>query len=136
MASTLVDCPACESTVSRSAAACPRCGHPIRDDLAHGSVMRRSDGTGAAAASDTMGLLSMTFGIVAIGLAFVPFDISWLAIVLSLMAIIFGGVALARVGRGAASGRGMAIAGLLTGVLGLILFLFAFAYVLNNPNEF
>ncbi len=129
MSPTLVDCPACNTPVSRSAPACPRCGHPVSQDLSRGAVMRRSDGSGAAAASDTMGLVGMICGVLGIGIAFIPFEFSWIAIVFSLMAIVFSCVALSRISRGMASGRGMAITGLVTGILGLLLFVLAVVFM-------
>jgi hypothetical protein len=37
-----------------------------------------------------------------------------------IIAIILGGVALSKIGRGEASGKGMAIAGLILGIIGLV----------------
>jgi hypothetical protein len=91
--------------------------------------MRRSDGSGAAAASDTMGLVGMICGVLGIGIAFIPFEFSWIAIAFSLMAIVFSCVALSRISRGMASGRGMAITGLVTGILGLLLFVLAVVFM-------
>ncbi|MDB5324997.1 MAG: hypothetical protein JWM57_566 [Phycisphaerales bacterium] len=122
---TLVDCPACEAPVSKSAESCPRCGHPIREKLSQGIIMRRSDGSGAATANDSKALLSMIFGIIAIPIAFVPFDWSWVATVSSVLAVILAAVAMSEIRRGRASGKGMAVAGLVTGILGLMIFLLA-----------
>lgn len=129
MTSALVDCPACNNPVSRSAPACPRCGHAVREDLSRGAVVRRSDGSGVAAASDTTGLLGMICGVVSLGVAFIPSEISLLAVVLSLLAVIFSSVSLSRTGRGEASGRGMALTGLVTGILGLLIFLLAVTFL-------
>ena len=129
MGPALVDCPACSTSVSRSAPQCPKCGHPVREDLGRGAVMRRSDGSGAAAASDTMGLVGMICGVLGIGIAFIPFEFSWIAIVFSLLAIVLSSVALSRVSRGVASGRGMAVTGLITGILGVVLLFYAVFYL-------
>lgn len=131
---TLVDCPACNSKVSMSASACPRCGHPIREELSHGAVLRRADGSGGAAASDTMSLMGMICGIVGIGVAFVPFEWSWIAVILSILAIIFSCVSLNRIGRGSASGKGMAVSGLITGGVGLVIFVLALVFVITSEQ--
>ena len=122
MSPTLVDCPACRHSVSSAAPACPRCGHPVREDLVGGGVLRRSDGSGPAAASDTMALVSLICGVVSVGVFVVPDGISWVAIVPALLGIVLSLVALRRVVRGVASGRSMAVGGLVTGLLCLLLF--------------
>lgn len=125
----LVDCPACDSPVSRTAPACPRCGHPVRDDMARGAVLARSDGSGPAAASDTLALAGLVCGVGSAALLLVPFEFSWLAAVTSPLAVVLSSVALARVGRGEASGRGMAMTGLVLGLLVLLVAVAAAVWV-------
>lgn len=67
-------------------------------------------GSGLAIASLILGILSV-----------IGFCIPVLAPLLGLIAVVLGFVALSRIRAGRAAGRGMAIGGLVTGVLGLIL---------------
>lgn len=66
--------------------------------------------------SSTLALLSMIFGILSI-----PFGICLIGFLFGIAAIVLGVVALTQISHGAAKGRGMAIAGISTGVVGAFL---------------
>jgi hypothetical protein len=67
-------------------------------------------GTGMAIASLILGILAVLSCFTVIG-----------GVVLGVLAIIFGVIVVRRVGRGEASGKGMAIAGIVTGAVGVLL---------------
>jgi hypothetical protein len=67
-----------------------------------------------------MGTTSLVLGILAILLAFIPF-IGFASYPLAILGIVFGLVGLRRVGKGLASNKGVAIAGLITSLLGFVL---------------
>ncbi|MGI8626516.1 MAG: DUF4190 domain-containing protein [Geodermatophilaceae bacterium] len=72
-------------------------------------------GYGRPAARNGLAITSMVLGILALAT-------SWLSlpgVILGIVAIIFGGIALARARSDRVSNKGMAIAGLVTGILGL-----------------
>lgn len=78
-----------------------------------------------------LALASMILGIVAVSIAWMPFVVV-VGALCALLAVVFGVIALARAGR-TGSGRGFAVAGLVTGVLGAVLcvvgVVFSFAVV-------
>jgi len=61
---------------------------------------------------------SLCTGIVGLALAWVPF----VGIILGIIATVFGGIAIRNANAGKTGGKGMAIAGLVTGVLAVALF--------------
>ena len=72
------------------------------------------------APSNGLGTAALVLGILAILVAFVPL-LGFSAYPLSLLGIVFGLVGLRKVSRGTAMNRGVAVAGLITSVLGLVL---------------
>lgn len=66
------------------------------------------------------GVAALVLGIVAIVLFWIPF-VDILGIILGILAIVFGVVGIARVRTGQATNRGMAIAGIVTGAIGVVL---------------
>lgn len=122
--SGLTTCAACGNPVSRAAWTCPRCGHPTgagADAHAPAAV----NGAAGTPSGNATALLALTSGALSIGVAFIPSEASWFSVVLSLLAIILSLVALNRHGPLVAGARGLAVAGLLAGGLGLLLFVFA-----------
>lgn len=117
-------CAACGNSVSRAASSCPRCGHPVGANTNVGPSAG-GDGIVGAPAANVTALLALTCGILSIGVAFIPSEASWFSVVLSLLAIILSVVALNRHGPSVAGERGVAVAGLMAGSLGLLLFVFA-----------
>ncbi|MDQ2837932.1 MAG: DUF4190 domain-containing protein [Actinomycetota bacterium] len=86
---------------------------------------RTSSGSGMATASLVLGIIAAVSSFTVFG-----------GIILGLLAVIFGIIAVRRAGRGEATGRGRAVAGIVTGVLGIVLAgaLIAFGVsVLNSP---
>ncbi|MGH3670426.1 MAG: DUF4190 domain-containing protein, partial [Pseudonocardiaceae bacterium] len=79
------------------------------------------------------------FGIAALVLGLLALVLCWTiigGIVLGLLALLFGAFGRARAGRGEATNGGMAIAGLVLGVLGLLLGIGLFAFgvsIVNSP---
>lgn len=92
-------CPSCAETVKAAAVVCRYCGHDFRT------------GTRPATQSKTNGLAiaSMVLGII------------WIWWIGSILAVIFGHRAISQIdsSRGAETGRGMAIAGLVLGYIGV-----------------
>jgi hypothetical protein len=76
--------------------------------------------TSPARRRNGMGTAALILGVLALVLA-VLIIFSALAIPLGLVAAILGAVGLARAGRGEADNRGAALAGLITGLLGLVI---------------
>jgi hypothetical protein len=75
-----------------------------------GTALVSRHGAGMATASLVLGILALITGITVIG-----------GVVLGLLALIFGVIAARRARREGAPGRGRAVAGIVTGVLGIIL---------------
>ena len=67
-----------------------------------------------------LGLTAMVLGIVAAVLAFIP-CIGWLGFIPGVLAIIFGALSLKKVNAGEADGKGMSIAGLVCGLVAVII---------------
>ena len=91
----------------------PRPGQPVH---------RQPTGNGMAVAA-------LVCGIVGAVLAFIPF-LFFVGLILGILAIVFGAIGLSRANKGA-SGKGMAIAGLILGAVSLALGIFG-AIVLNR----
>jgi Domain of unknown function (DUF4190) len=80
-----------------------------------------------------MAITALVLGIAALVLCWTAFG----GIVLGLLAVVFGIVALRRARRGQAGGQGRAVAGLVTGALGLVLgvvFLFVWISLFNSTG--
>ena len=67
-----------------------------------------------------LGVTAMVLGIVAAVLAFIP-CIGWLGFIPGVLAIIFGALSLKKVNAGEADGKGMSIAGLVCGLVAVII---------------
>ena len=67
-----------------------------------------------------LGLTAMVLGIVAAVLAFIP-CMGWLAFIPGILAIIFGVISLKKVNAGEADNKGMSIAGLVCGLVAVII---------------
>ena len=76
----------------------------------YGAVPQHRYGGGMATAALVLGILAVVTSITVIG-----------GIVLGILAIVLGAVAASRARRGEAPGRGRAIAGIVTGAIGLVL---------------
>jgi len=112
----LARCPECDNAVSRSAPGCPHCGHPLTPATAESTPLDLATGT----PSSSVALASMICGISGLVLLIVP-CIWWLSIVPDVLGVVLACVAFGKISRGQASGRGMAITGLVCGILGIII---------------
>ena len=74
----------------------------------------------------------MVLGIIGL----ILFSLSFVGLVLNSLAIIFGGIGLARANSGVAPNRGMAVAGLVLGIVGVALFSFYVAAVVSMLNNY
>lgn len=106
-----IACPRCGTTNTIGANNCKNCGMPFTME---GTTLE------AAGSSNGFATASLVLGI--IGLP------AFCAIIPSLLAIIFGAIALQQTGREGSSGggRGLAIAGLLCGIAGIVMALFVY----------
>lgn len=76
---------------------------------------------------------SLVTGIVGLVFAWVPF----LGVVLGVIAVTFGGISLRRGQQGKAGGKGMAVAGLVTGILAVAVFaVLAIAAATSSGNRY
>ena len=73
--------------------------------------------------TDGLGVAGMVCGICGIFMG-------WMYLVLPILGIVFGGVAISRINKGTRSGRGMAQAGLVTGIIGLAIWLGIFVLLI------
>jgi hypothetical protein len=124
MASTLIDCPACQNRISSVASSCPRCGHPTR---AQPPANLRVDCSGPPAPrpNDKLAVAGMIAGVLSVLDIFIP-GLSWAEALPGIAAIVLSAMGLARIRRGETGGLGLAVAGLVTGVVGLVVFVLAF----------
>lgn len=70
--------------------------------------------------STGMAIAALVLGILAVINGIIPF-MFWLAIPLGILALIFGIVGISKANQQGGAGRGMAIAGLVTGIIGAVL---------------
>jgi hypothetical protein len=80
-----------------------------------------------------MGTAALVLGILGIVLFFFPY----ISVILALLGVIFGGIGIQRANRGEANNKGMAIAGLVCGIVGLvisIILLIAIGSIIANSN--
>lgn len=94
-------CPACAEDVRDAALVCRFCGYDFRT-----RVIGRS-----APSTNGFAIASLVLGIV------------WLWFLGSVLAVIFGAIAIAQINRsqGAQTGKGMAVAGVVLGIIGVVL---------------
>ena len=123
----IVNCSVCSNPTSMAARECPSCGHSIipapapavpgsgpLDAPPHRRAAEVAQPSGAA----TAGMICGVGGLV---LLFVP--CAWLAAVVpAVLGIVLSGASLSRISRGEATGWGMAVAGLLCGIIGTSLY--------------
>jgi hypothetical protein len=74
----------------------------------------------AVAPTNGAGVTGGVLGIIAVVLSFVPF-IDFIAVVLGVLAIIFGAVGVGRANRMGGIGKGMAITGVVCGIVALVI---------------
>ncbi|MDP7666381.1 MAG: DUF4190 domain-containing protein, partial [Candidatus Poseidoniia archaeon] len=67
-----------------------------------------------------LGLTSMILGIVSVVLVFIP-CMGWLAFIPGVLAVIFGAISLKKVNAGEADNKGMSIAGLVCGLIAVVI---------------
>jgi hypothetical protein len=120
----LIDCPTCQNPVSSSAAVCPRCGQPIGPQP---SVNMKVDGSGPTVTrpNDKLALAGMIAGVLSVLDIFIP-GLSWAEALPGIAAIVLSAMGLTRIRRGETGGLGLAVTGLVTGVVGLVVFVLAF----------
>jgi MFS family permease len=87
-------------------------------------VQRQRNGLGTA--SLVLGILAIIFGFL-----FAP-----LGIVLGVLAIVFAVIGMRRAKRGEASNRGIAISGLVTGIVGLVIGVIIIAFLASHSQDF
>lgn len=78
--------------------------------------------------SKALAIASMVTGICSI---FPGWCVPWLPVVLGLIAVVLGGICLAK----KMSGKGMAIAGLVTGILSLVIYVIVYIFVLSAASS-
>lgn len=78
--------------------------------------------------SKALAIASMVTGICSI---FPGWCVPWLPVVLGLVAVVLGGICLAK----KMSGKGMAIAGLVTGILSLVIYVIVYIFVLSAASS-
>jgi uncharacterized membrane protein len=71
--------------------------------------------------SNGIGTAAGVVGIIAIVLIFIPY-LDFLGVVLGLLAIVFGGLGVSRANRMGGRGKGMAVTGLVLGIIAVALF--------------
>ena len=120
----LAHCPECNNTISQSAFQCPHCGHP----LAGPPPTEARANQAAAGSMSGLSLAAMICGITGLVLLIVP-CIWWLGMVPDVLAVVLSCIALSKIRHGEASGRGMAIAGLVCGIVGIVITLPLLVYV-------
>jgi uncharacterized protein YacL len=80
-----------------------------------------------------LGTAALVLGILAIIFAIVFFP---LGIVLAILAIVFAVIGIRRARRGEATNRGVAIGGLVTGVVGLVIGIIVLAFLASHREDF
>lgn len=115
----LVDCPECSARVSTSAGACPTCGFPLSSPKPSPQSHQKE---GQGAMRNTTAKWGMISGIVGCAFFFIPFGHPVPTTVLPcVVGIIGSSIALGRISRNEERGQGMAITGLVCGIIGLLL---------------
>jgi hypothetical protein len=115
----LANCPECDARISTAALTCPGCGYPISQPAGY----RATPVSSSISTNDSgISLLAMLSSISGCVLLFVPL-VWFIAIVPNILGIVLALVSLDRIKRNEASGWGMAIAGLLCGIIGSLLYL-------------
>ena len=94
----------------------------------YGGPPPQQQGNGFAVAGMVLGILAVLF-------AFIPFLGVVFGVLLGVLGAIFGGLGIARAGQPGRGGRGMAIAGLVLGIIGLVLALAQGAILGNAADE-
>lgn len=82
-----------------------------------------------------LGVAGMVCGIIGLVLGFIPLFGIFFAVPLGILGVVFGAVGLRRAKRGEANNRGMAIAGLVTGILALVVGIILFAAIYSAANK-
>ena len=86
-------------------------------------------------AGNGLAVAGMVLGIIGIVFSFIPFLGVIFGVILGLLALIFGGVGLARSKDPARGGRGQAIAGIVLGILALVMVFVQGALINDAANE-
>jgi CubicO group peptidase (beta-lactamase class C family) len=89
-------------------------------------------GPPARPASNGIGIAAMVVGIVSLFLWWIPL----LGLVVAIVAVVLGILGIRKASKGEATNKGMAIAGLVTGILGLIASLFVTIFFFTAANNF
>lgn len=114
----LIDCPECDAKVSSAATACPFCGSPIAPVAPAPFPV---DLYAARTPPKGLSVAGMACGVGGLVMMLAP--CLWLAaIVPDVLGVVLSAVALNKVGRGEQQGRGMAVAGLVCGLVGTVLY--------------
>ncbi|MBO0729899.1 MAG: DUF4190 domain-containing protein [Acidimicrobiaceae bacterium] len=82
-----------------------------------------------------LGVAGMVCGIIGLVFGFIPLFGIFFAVPLGILGVVFGAVGLRRVSRQEANNRGVAIAGLVTGILALIVGFILFAAIYSATNQ-
>ena len=78
-----------------------------------------------------MAVAGLVLGIIALALCWVPF-LNW---ILSLLGIIFGGLGIGKAGRVGGRGKGMAIAGLICAILGVVVSILLILFFVSAAKQ-
>ena len=82
-----------------------------------------------------LGVAGMVCGIIGLVFGFIPLFGIFFAVPLGILGVVFGAVGLRRAKRGEANNRGVAIAGLVTGILALVIGFILFGAVYSAAND-
>ena len=116
----LIDCSEYGHEISTLATACPSCGCPVSAIRAVPRSLTTQPEPMLIKSSGVC-LAALLCGIAGIVMMFLPFV--WLVAGLpNVLAIVLGLVGMGKVRRGESSGWGMAVAGIITGAIGLVLY--------------
>lgn len=116
----LMDCSECGHKISSQASACPACGHPVVPNRFLPYAAPASRSRSSEPPSDALSLAAMLCGVGGLVMLFLP--CAWLLAGLpNVLGMLLGGLAMGKVRRGEAVGWGMAVIGLVTGIIGLLL---------------
>ena len=114
----MIHCPLCGEMISQRAVRCRYCGEEINDGGGGGQYYpQQRTMCGLAIASMVLGIVGL-----------VTFCISFITIPCSLLAIILGAVAMRKIKSHKLKGQGMAIAGLVCGIIAMVFWVLIFGF--------
>lgn len=126
----LARCAGCNGLVSRGASQCPHCGQSKTIQVSRHKLTAQAP----VSPVSSLGLAGMICGITGVLFLILP-CVWWFGIVPDIVAVVLSCIALGKIRRGEASGRGMAITGLVCGIIGVVIsvpLLIILQYIIAN----